>query len=96
MYGIEGQPLKLFRNYLHDRNMLVKKGHQTCKNYTIKNGVPQGSILGPMLFTLYVNDLPTCVQNCEMTLYADDTTIYVGSKYPSNMQRWLNEDLERV
>ena len=62
----------------------------------IKCGVPQGSLLGPLLFSIFVNDMPGNVQSCDVALYADDTCIFTASKDPSEVSRKLNEDLSRI
>ena len=62
----------------------------------LASGSPQGSILGPLLFTLYVNDLPQLVKHCEVKQYADDTTLYCASDNVSGLSKSLNADLEGV
>ena len=58
----------------------------------VKTGVPQGSILGPLLFVLYVNDLPKVVAKCTtITLYADDITVYVAHKSSNAVTGYLND-----
>lgn len=74
-YGIKGKELKLFRNYLFNRQQYVEFNsvHSSPEKITI--GVPQGSILGPLLFIIYMNDLQMTDTNFEILLYADDTTL---------------------
>ena len=59
-------------------------------------GVPQGSILGLLLFSLFGNDLPNVVQQCSINLYADDTTIYISADNPDTISTMIVNDLERI
>lgn len=75
-YGLRGQVLNLFNSYLVDRFQYVNYNNLNSSLSAIKNGVPQGSVLGPILFLLYVNDLPSVVsRQSSVVLFADDTTI---------------------
>ena len=71
-YRIMGGELDFFRSYLENRKQCCIVNGQLS---SIKYGVPQGSILGPWLFILYVNDLPCCVENGYITMYTDDTSL---------------------
>ena len=62
-----------FRHYLLDRSQKVKINNTVSKTAPIKFGVPQGSILGPVLFTIFVNDLTEMIHDCEVVQYADNT-----------------------
>ena len=62
----------------------------------ISTGVPQGSILGPLLFVIFVNDLPRVVEKCTVNLYADETAIYSAHRDPGELNRRVQEDLQRV
>lgn len=64
--------------------------------HTNSTGVPQGSVLGPLLFIMYINDLPNCCQGISCQMYADDTVIYVSNKTPSMAAEHLTQALQNV
>ena len=95
-YGIRGGELEWFRNYMSCRKQRVCLDESRSDWTEVKKGVPQGSILGPLLFLLYVNDLPRTIQNSTVMQYADDTTMTVVAKDAVILERCLEEDVEKV
>ena len=78
--GVSGNMFDNLRDYLHNRSQYVELNGTKSNHRVIKFGVPQGSPLGPRLFTMYINDLPDKVTQGETYLYADDTTFYYAGK----------------
>ena len=76
-YGIQGLELQWFKSYLSSRQQFTKVNGVESDIGSINCGVPQGSCLGPLLFLIYINDLPFALKNCKVTMYADDTSISI-------------------
>ena len=74
-YGIKGIPLSLFRSYLSERYQAVKVNNVVSEYKSINSGVPQGSVLGPILYLIYVNEIPNISSQFSTVLFADDTTL---------------------
>jgi len=90
---------KLHKNdvfYLPNSNQRCLVNGFLSSSRQIECGVPQGSILGPLLFLLYINDLPNCLDHTIPCLYADDTQIYASSQNPEELTSFINSDLERI
>ena len=83
-YGILGQIFGLISSFLRDRRLRVVLEGKSSQEYPVKAGVPQGSILGPTLFLLYINDLPDDVI-CNIGIYTDDTTLYSKCNQASDL-----------
>ena len=96
VYGIHGVELSWFCNCLSERRQRVLLDGEHSDWTGLTKGVPQGSILGPMLFLLFVNDLSDVVEHCTVNLYADDTTIYSTDENPVVLGARMEKDLERV
>eukprot|EP00795_Rhopilema_esculentum_P017922 gene17922-biopygen753 len=95
-YGIKNKELCWFESYLFGRTQIVSYDGALSENQAISCGVPQGSILGPLLFTLLINDIDENLSQCEMTLYADDSVLYVAGKKCDIIEEKLNSDLKQI
>lgn len=84
--GIRGNTNALLTSYLANRRFMVKHGDTTSREYTINRGTPQGSVLGPLIFLLYVNDLPQHITGGKTFIYADDTSIITSGKCAEEVQ----------
>ena len=87
-YGISGQIFGLISSFLSNRQLRVVLDGKSSKEYPVNAGVPQGSILGPTLFLLYINDLPDDVI-CDIAIYADDTTLHSKCDQASDLWQQL-------
>ena len=96
-YGIRGVAYSWFRSYLTGRTQKVfYNGILSDNNCEISCGVPQGSILGPLLYLIYVNDCDKSLRHSNAILYADDTTLIVSAKSYSDLYKFMNEDLRNL
>ena len=96
MYGLGDSALALLRNYLTDRTQKCQLQGMLSEQRTITCGIPQGSILGPLLFTLYINDLPNCLKHTTPRMFADDTSLTAAGETLGEVERRVNEDLSNV
>ena len=94
-YGIRGVPLEWFRSYLTNRKQYVFVCGNTSETLEITCGVPKGSVLGPLLFLFYINDLPSVSRKLTFFLFADDTNIYYESSDVVDIQKTVNKDYEK-
>ena len=99
-YGIEGNSLKIFQNYLSKRKQFVEFENVHSEVLDINIGVPQGSVLGPLLFTIYVNDISKASKLFEFISYADDTTLTSTLKKFGNTENSvvinINNELTKI
>ena len=97
-YGIDGISLSLIRSYLTDRFQYVQFENSESDLLEIKTGIPQGSILGPLFFSIMINDLVNSSNKFKFLMYADDTTIYFNLEdFPiENREVLINNELEKV
>lgn len=84
-YGIRGPSLSLLYSYLYERRQSVIIDGHFSSLLQIKYGVPQGSILGPLLFNIYINDLVNISENVKFVLYADDTSLFLSDADADNL-----------
>ncbi|XP_065336851.1 uncharacterized protein LOC135937619 [Cloeon dipterum] len=94
-YGIKGQMLKWYENFLVGRTQFVKFGGESSEPCEVASGVVQGSVLGPLLFNIFVADLPEMVTSSTLVQYADDATIYKEIRCQEDADA-LQEDLFNI
>ena len=95
-YGIKGNSLDLFQSYLHNRSQVCLMNGSLSDSKSMAFGIPQGTILGPLLSILFINDLPNCLSNSQPQMYADDTHLNFVNKDPDVIEQNLNQDLATV
>ena len=95
-YGFNEIVIKWMRSYLTDRTQCVKINSDMSEFKQISLGIPQGSVLGPILFLLFINDLPHIIHNCHICMFADDITLYFSGKNFNHIQSVLQTDLNNV
>ena len=95
-YGIRGVAHAWFTSYLSDRKQFVSLHGTNSEYQTLTCGVPQGSVLGPLLFLLYVNDICNCSSILEFHLFADDTNVFLSDTNIQKLELNLNIELGKV
>ena len=95
-YGISGNAYQWFESYLENRTQICSINGSLSSKRILSCGVPQGTILGPLLFFLYINDLPNCLSYCDPIMYADNTHLTYASDNVENIESYLNQDLENI
>ena len=107
IYRFSNITIEWFSSYLYDRTQVVKIGNTISSKRNVEYGVPQGSILGPLLFLLYVNDLPLYIDSSYLDMYADDSTLHTSANSFNdlqvnlqnnvyNIENWCNENGMRL
>ena len=95
-YGVRGKSLEWFASYLKGRSQYTFCNNSSSEIKSISCGVPQGSVLGPLLFLIYINDLPNISNKLKFYLFADDTNIFYQSPNLDNLQNILNRELKKL
>ena len=95
-YRLNDKELDWFFDYLQNREQVVQFGSAFSEPGSVSVGVPQGSLLGPLLFVLFINDLPNTTVRCNILMYADDTVLFFSAKEVSDIEMVLNTELELI
>ena len=95
-YGVKGRNLLWFKSYLNNRRQFITHNNSKTSFANISCGVPQGSILGPLLFLLYVNDLPNAFSVLDPIMYADDTNLFYSNNDIETLFSTVNMELEKI
>ena len=93
-YGLTETELLWFSNYLSDRSQIVNINGQLSSPKLIKTGVPQGSVLGSLLFLLFINDFPSCLSNATCNIFADDNMVHVNGTSIAEVETLLQKSVD--
>ena len=96
LYGVIGNAYELLSSYLDNRTQRCAVNGVISNTCTLTCGIPQGTILGPLLFLLYINDLPNCLSNSKPRMYADDTHLTYADNDICSIETSLNQDLSNI
>jgi len=94
--GIKGNAFNIFSSYLSNRHQRTRVNNIVSEDKLVKIGIPQGSILGPLLFILYINDMPKVSSAATFYLFADDTTITIKAKNTIELQEKIDDLVPKI
>uniref|UniRef100_A0A3Q3ERT6 Reverse transcriptase domain-containing protein n=1 Tax=Labrus bergylta TaxID=56723 RepID=A0A3Q3ERT6_9LABR len=94
--GVTRNTLLWFNSYLHNKRQCVSFNGNLSNYLTVEKGVPQGSSLGPLLFSIFINDLPKICSDCQIYLYADDIVIYTANANRSSIETSIQSEFALV
>ena len=95
-YHFNSCAIKLLTSYLSDRKQCVQFNGTVSDMVDVRYGLPQGSCLGPLLYAIFVNDLPYVLSNASMEIYADDTTVWVAGQDKASVNAVLQQEMNLV
>ena len=95
-YGFRGHALGFLRSYLSDRKQYTSIQDTPSETLSISYGVPQGSIVGPLLFLLYINDPQNCITNSDLRLFANDTTVFLHGDDPETITADASNEMKKL
>ena len=95
-YGIRGLASKWFESYLANHKQFVSINGFESNTSSISRSVPQASVLGPLLFLLYINDLRIAIKHCKVHHFDDDTSLLIINKSLKRLNKLLNIDLKNL
>ena len=95
-HGVRGVPLQWFESYLSNQKQFVHVNGENSDLMELSCEVPQGSVLGPLLFLIYINDLPNISDKLEFYLFADGTNIYYEKESLEKLEKTINKEVKNL